>query len=106
LAQVIEGAYRQMADIYATRKDTENTIACLNSATDYAIYFDILSTDSVHTSPVAKGIECGGIWWHDGHNNSYNLLEKLISEKHSQYDFLRGNKLFDSVLSKLKVYAK
>ncbi len=106
LAQDIEGAYRQMADIYATRKDTENTIACLNSATDYAIYFDILSTDSVHTSPVAKGIECGEIWWHDGHNNSHNLLEKLISEKYTQYDFIRESEAFGSILTKLKGFAK
>lgn len=106
LAQDIECAYRQMADIYAARNDAENTIAFLNFATDYAIYFDTISPDAVHTSPVSKGIECGDIWWHDGHNNCYGLLKKLTDEKHTQYDFIRENKAFGAVLTKLKGFAK
>ena len=106
LAQNMESAYRQMADIYAMKKDMEKTIACLNCAADYAIEFDTLAPDATHTSPVANGIKCGGIWCHDGHNNSYGLLKKLTSGKHTQYDFLRESNPFISVMNKLKIYAQ
>ena len=38
-AQYVESAYRQMADIYASRRDADNAIACLESAAKFAIMF-------------------------------------------------------------------
>ena len=102
-AQYIECAYRNMAYIYAKRKDRANTIACVREAAELAIHFDTVSPDAVHTSPAVRGLETGGIWWHDTHNRTHDLIERLSMD---DYAFLRDDGEMKAVLEKLGQYAK
>ena len=105
-AQYVESAYRQMADIYASRGDADNALACLKSAAEFAIMFDKTTPEDEHISPAAKGIVLGDVWWHDGHNSSYNLLQKMLNKNNAQYDFIRDAHEFKNVLAMLRAIAK
>lgn len=105
-AQYMESAYTQMADIYAFRKQTEKTIECLKAAAEFAAHFDATKPNDIHTSPAAKGILCGDIWWNSGHNSCYNLLDKLTAEDNTQYDFIRNTKAYTDLLAELRDMAK
>ena len=105
-AQYVESAYRQMADIYASRRDADNAIACLESAAKFAIMFDKTNPEDEHISPAAKGIVPGDVWWHDGHNSSFNLLDKMLNKDNAQYDFIRETEGFKDVLATLRAIAK
>ena len=105
-AQYVESAYRQMADIHASRGDADNALACLKSAAEFAIMFDKTTPEDEHISPAAKGIVPGDVWWHDGHNSSYNLLQKMLNKNNAQYDFIRDAHEFKNVLAMLRAIAK
>ncbi|MBQ8287718.1 MAG: helix-turn-helix transcriptional regulator [Clostridia bacterium] len=105
-AQYVEGAYRRMADIYASRNDAVKTIECLKSAAEFAIHFDNTSPDDTHISPAAKGIVSGELWWNDGHNSSYNLLQKLLNESNTQYNFVRNTNKYNEILTVLRTVAR
>lgn len=105
-SQYIESAYTQMADIYASRDQAEKTIECLKAAVESAVHFDTTDPDYIHTSPAAKGIQCGDIWWNSCHNSSYNLLDKLIDKGNTQYDFIRNTKEYNDLLIRLRDIAK
>ena len=105
-AQYVESAYRQMADIYASRRDADNAIACLESAAKFAIMFDKTTPEDEHISPAAKGIVPGDVWWHDGHNSSYDLLQKMLNKDNAQYDFIRDAHEFKDILAMLRAVAK
>ncbi len=105
-AQYVEDAYRQMADIYASRNDAEKTVKFLKSAAEFAIHFDNTNPDDAHISPAAKGIVAGDVWCHNGHNSSYNLLEELLNENNTQYDFIRGTDGYNDILTILRTIAR
>lgn len=102
-AKYVARAYREMSDIYASRKDTERTIECLNSVVDFTIQFDSVKPDDTHSSPSVKGITAGNLWLNEGHNTCMRLLEKL---KESKYDFIRNTTEFSEIIGKLNMYAK
>ncbi len=70
-AQYAEIAHKQAAFIYAGRLDTENTIIHLEQAAEFAIEFDMMDPDAVHTSLLARGLKDGGVWWSDTSNRSF-----------------------------------
>ena len=104
-AQYVESAYHQMADIYASRRDAYNTFACLKSAAEFAIMFDKINPKDEHISPAAKGFVIGDVWCHDGHNSSYNLLQKILNKKNAQYEFIRDAPEFKEIVAKLYAVA-
>ena len=103
-AQYLECAYRNMAWIYAARKDRENTLSCMRQAAEMAVHFDTVSPDAVHTSPAVRGLVSGEVWWHDGHNRSHDWLEAL--ETREAYDFVRDDPAFGEILVLLRKTAK
>ena len=103
-AQYLECAYRNMAWIYAAKKDRENTLLTIRQAAEMAVHFDTVSPDAVHTSPAVRGLVSGGIWWHDGHNRSHDWLEAL--ETREAYDFVRDEPAFSEILTRLRGTAK
>ncbi len=103
-AQYLECAYRNMAWIYAARKDRENTLSCMRQAAEMAVHFDTVSPDAVHTSPAVRGLVSGEVWWHDGHNRSHDWLEAL--ETREAYDFVRDDPAFGEILALLRKTAK
>lgn len=103
-AQYLECAYRNMAWIYAARKDRENTLEYLQKATEMAVHFDTVSPDAVHTSPAVRGLVTEGVWWHDSHNRSHDWLEAL--ETREAYGFVRNEPVFGEILAMLRKTAK
>ncbi|MBQ8187113.1 MAG: helix-turn-helix domain-containing protein [Clostridia bacterium] len=102
-AQYAELSHRGMAMIHAKRRDRENTLRCIRDAADMAIHFDTYIPGTPHTSPLLKGMAGDSVWWHDSHNRTHDLIERLMQE---DYAFLRGDAEFEAVIEKLKQYAK
>ncbi|MBQ8576924.1 MAG: helix-turn-helix transcriptional regulator [Clostridia bacterium] len=103
-AQYVAGAYRQMADIYAGRGDRDNAILHARRAAEFSIQFDRVRPDDTHTSPAARGMEAGGIWWHDGHNTAHDWLNALNTRP--VYDFMREDAEFKEIVALLAENAK
>ena len=103
-AQFIECAYRNMTWVYAERQDRENILFCMRRAAEMAIHFDTYTPGTLHTSPLVRGQEADGIWWHDGHNRSHDWLEAL--ETREAYDFVRDDPAFGEILALLRKTAK
>ena len=95
-----------MADIFASREDADNALACLKFAAEFAIMFDKTTPEDEHISPAAKGIVPGDVWWHDGHNSSYSLLQKMLNKNNAQYDFIRDSHGYNDILTTLRAIAK
>lgn len=102
-AQYAELSHRGMAMIHAKRRDRENTLRCIRDAADMAIHFDTYIPGTPHTSPLLKGTAGDTPWWHDTHNRTHDLIERLAMD---DYAFLRGDAEFEAVIKKLKQYAK
>ncbi len=99
-AQFPAGAYSLMARIYASRKDSENALECIRNAAEYAAHFDTYDYEGVQQSLIARGNVPGGIWRHDTHNNTYELLEWLRTNL--VFDFLREDPRFGEILKQLE----
>ena len=102
-AQYIEIAWCGIAMIYAKRKDRENTLRCVKEAAEMAIHFDTYEVGTIHTSPLVRGMEADGIWWHDSHNRSHALIERFGRD---DYSFLSSDEEMKAVIENLKKYAK
>ena len=103
-SQYIEIPYRHMARIYARNKNSEMTVKCLSSAAKYAIEFDTYDYEEEQKSLIARGNIPGGVWWHDGHNRSYDVLEWMRND--TMFDFVRELNEFKCVIENLKNTAK
>lgn len=103
-AQYLEIPYRRMSYIYAKRQDIENLLTAADAAADYAVMFDTYDQTATQTSLVARGNIPGGVWWHDTHNRSYDLLDWF--ENDEIFAFVRSNEHFIKTLDKLKRIAK
>ena len=79
-AQFAAEAHRQSAVLYAKQGNRAQALAHLEKASDFAVRFDRAGAEDVHTSPAAKGMTCGGVWLHDGHNYAQMLLTRLREE--------------------------
>jgi len=55
-------------------------------------------------SLIARGNVPGGVWWHDGHNRSYDVLDWM--ETDAIFDFVRETIEFEQTINSLKNTAK
>lgn len=102
-AQYIEVLRSKMAAIHLRRNNTAGAIDCILEAADMAVHFDTYEAGQAHTSPLLRGMVSDERWWHDTHNRSHALLEYLQGE---DCIVLHGDTEFESVIEKLKQYAK
>ena len=80
-AQYIEIPYRHLARIYLRKNDTENTLRCLAEAARFATIFDSYDFEAEQESLIARGNVPGGVWRHDTHNRSYDLLKWMQTDE-------------------------
>jgi len=102
-AQYIECAARSNAYICAGHRDRERTLGYIRLAADMAVHFDGYVPNTPHTSPVLRGMKGEEIWWHDNHNRSYDLRNRLLMK---DYEFLHGDSEFTAILDGLQKTAK
>ena len=96
----LAGTFDDMSVIYANRKDTENTLLCLEKEAEHAARFLGYDFNSHYTSPAFRGKEV--IDWMpdpDGKNLADDLLEGLNCPV---YDFVRDTERFKAVIGRLK----
>lgn len=103
-AQYLEIPYSHMANIYSRRKNAEKTADCLKEAAKYAVLFDTYDDEGVQESLISRGNVPGGVWWHDGHNRSYDVLHWM--ETDSSFDFIRESETFQAIMDSLRTTAK
>ena len=103
-SQYIEIPYRHMARIYSRNKNEEKTLFCLSEAAKYAVKFDTYDYEATQESLIARGNVPGGVWWHDGHNRSYDVLDWM--ETDAIFDFVRETIEFEQTINSLKNTAK
>ena len=103
-SQYIEIPYRHMARIYAHNKNADMTIKSISSAAKYAIEFDTYDYEDRQKSLIARGNVPVGVWWHNGHNRSYDVLEWVQND--TMFDFVRELNGFKCVIDDLKNTAK
>lgn len=103
-SQYIEIPYRHMARIYSRKKNAEKTLFCLSEAAKYAIEFDTYDYEGKQESLIARGNIPGGVWWHDGHNRSYDVLDWMQND--AIFDFVKELNEFKSIIAQLKNTAK
>lgn len=80
-AQYIEIPYRHLARIYLRKNDSENTLRCLAEAARFAAIFDSYDFEAEQESLIARGNVPGGVWRHDTHNRSYDLLKWMQTDE-------------------------
>lgn len=103
-AQHLEIAHMNMASIYATRNDSDNTLYHIEKSAEYTVEFDTFDcSEKEYSSLLTKGTEKQGVWWEDSTNRSYNLLTRISKE---EFRFLDNYERFNAVQSLLKKYAK
>ena len=103
-SQYIEIPYRHMARIYSRNKNAEKTLFCLSQAAKFAVKFDTYDYEGKQESLIARGNVPGGVWWHDGHNRSYDLLDWMESD--AIFDFIRETDTFKRIVDTLGITAK
>ena len=103
-SQYIEIPYRHMARIYSRNNNAEKTLFCLSEAAKYAVKFDTYDYEATQESLITRGNVPGGVWWHDGHNRSYDVLDWI--ETDAIFDFVRETIEFEQTINSLKNTAK
>ena len=103
-SQYIEIPYRHMAMIYSGNKNEEKTLFCLSEAAEFAVKFDTYDYEGKQESLIARGNIHGGVWLHDCHNRSYDLLDWMQTD--SNFDFVRESNEFKQIVETLKKTVK
>jgi len=103
-SQYVEQPYSCMAKIYASRKDAENTLNSMENAAEFAMHFDTYDHHAMQTSLIPRYNISGGVWWHDTHNRSYDLLEWFTADE--IFEFVRKSEEYGRIIDKLKTTAK
>ena len=96
-------AYGDMADIYASRCDVENTISCLEEECRFRVMFVTYEKYQMNTSPGVRGYKDGG-WIEDSDGNLANDMMNRLNGP--AYEFVRTDKRFGKVIETLREYAK
>ncbi len=97
-------AYSSIAELYADKKDAENTLANLRKAAEFAEMFCTYPEDAVQTSLLFRGIKYGG-WVKDAPDEgrpSFVIDAINAMENHERYGFLRENPKFTDILERFK----
>ncbi|MBE6895851.1 MAG: helix-turn-helix domain-containing protein [Ruminococcaceae bacterium] len=100
-AESLAEAEKQIANIYASRKDTENVLYHLGECVKYVIMFDTYDeTRDTYTSLIPSGRVPVGINWNNKWNKSHEMLMRLNDD--TDYDFIRDNSEFKNLIKQLK----
>ena len=102
-AQFPAFAHMDMAEIFASKNDAENTLSSLETACAFTASFMTYDENAKHTSPGVRGYESGG--WIPSPDGSIavDILKQL--RESSLYDFVRSEQRFVTVVDTLKKYA-
>jgi len=93
-------SYEILANLYAGKKDIEETLNALEKMSKFAIHFDNYDPEAVNTSPAVKNYKDGG-WIPDPQGNrSWFILNKVQNE--NNYDFVRSEQRYINVIEKLE----
>lgn len=96
-AQILAEAEKNLANIYALRKDSEKALYHLSECVKFVIMFDTYDeTRDTYSSLIPFGRSPVGINWNNKWNNSHELLMRLNEDE--SYDFLRINDEFGKLL--------
>lgn len=98
-AQYIEVPYRHLARIYSGKNDAENALSSLAEAAEYAMLFDTYDYAEKQKSLIARGNVPGGVWRHDTHNHSYDILEWMQTDE--IFDSIRNAERFAEITETL-----
>ena len=98
-AQYIEVPYRHLARIYSEKNDAENALSSLAEAAEYAMLFDTYDYAEKQKSLIARGNVPGGVWRHDTHNHSYDILEWMQTDK--IFESIRNTERFAEITETL-----
>jgi hypothetical protein len=93
--------HKEQATYYAKKQIAEKTLYHLNSAANHAIEFLTMGIKE-HTSLIFKGLSIGSFSINNKNNYALILCEET---KKSDYDFLRENEEFISIIGKAEKYA-
>ena len=99
-AESLAEAEKNLANIYALKRDSEKTLYHLGECIKYVIMFDTYDeTRDSYTSLIPFGRSPVGINWNNKWNKSHEMLKRLNDDGH--YDFLRNNDDFKNLLKQL-----
>ena len=100
-AECLASAEKHIADIYALRKDADNTLRYLTESIKHTVMFDTYdeSKDS-HTSVIVFGRSPAGVNWNNGWNTSHEMYSELKTD--ANYDFIRTVPEFQKLIDQLK----
>lgn len=100
-AECLASAEKHIADIYALRKDADNTLRYLTESVNNTVMFDTYdgSKDS-YTSVIVFGRSPVGVNWNNGWNTSHEMYSELKTD--ANYDFIRTVPEFQKLIDKLK----
>ncbi|HHU55622.1 MAG TPA: helix-turn-helix domain-containing protein [Acholeplasmataceae bacterium] len=97
--------YRNLAAIYADRKNESKTLEYIEKASFHAISYDTRPEQFIHTSSLFKGYK--DTIYNSITNSTCNQSCILLDRLHDKrYDFIKNNKTYIDITEKLKVIAK
>ena len=100
-AESLAFAEKHLANIYASRKDSDNTLLHLAECVKYTIIFDTYDeTKETYISIIPYGRTPVGINWNQQWNTSHEMLIRLNQD--DNYEFLKDNKTFQTLIEQLK----
>ena len=100
-AESLAEAEKQIANIMASRKDTENVLYHLGECVKYVIQFDTYDEKrDTYTSLIPFGMPSVGINWNNKWNKSHEMLMRLNDD--TDYDFIRDHIEFKKLINRLK----
>ncbi len=100
-AESLAEAEKHIANIFASRKDTEKVLSHLGECVKYVVLFDTYDEKrDTYTSLIPFGRAPVGINWNNKWNKSHEMLMRLNDD--TDYDFVRDNDEFKNLIEQLK----
>jgi len=100
-AESLAEAEKQIANIYALRKDSEKALYHLGECVKYVVMFDTYNkTKDTYTSLIPFGRAVVGVNWNNSWNKSHEMLMRLNDD--TDYDFIRDKNEFKNLIEQLK----
>lgn len=99
-AESLAEAEKNLANIYALRKDSKKILHHLGECVKYVIMFDTYDERrDTYTSLIPFGRSPVGINWNNNWNKSHEMLMRLNND--TNYDFVRGKVEFKNLVEQL-----
>ncbi len=100
-AESLAFAEKHLANIYASQRDSENTLFHLAECVKYTLIFDTYDeTKETHASIIPRGRTPVGINRNQQWNTSHEMLMRLHQD--DNYEFLRDTNTFKALIERLK----